>query len=442
MSGYSREELVEQNARMLYPTDEDFEYVGREKYAQIRERGTGTVETRWKRKDGKVIDVLLSSTPVDPSDLTAGVTFTALDITERKQAEDALKESEKKYSTLVENSLTGIYIDQDKKIVFANRRFAEIFGYRREDILGIQAWRLVHPEDRPLTNMLRHRRLKGQGAPDEYEARGLTKDGETIWVIRRNTRIKYHGKPAILGNVADITELKRIEQEVEKINKELKNFVDIVSHDLKTPIISIQGFSSRLLKNFHEELGGKGGRYLEQINTSARRMEVLVSDLLELSRIGQLVPAFKDTPSIGIVKMITSTLEDRLKKSDIELVVADNLPTLYCDEERIYQVFENLLVNAIKFTSDTNNPQIEIGYEDKGNVHQFYVRDNGIGIDPKHHRRIFEIFHRLKQVEDEEGTGLGLTIVDRIVNNHGGRVWVESEKGKGATFYFTLPKTP
>jgi len=119
--------------------------------------------------------------------------------------------------------------------------------------------------------------------------------------------------------------------------------------------------------------------------------------------------------------------------------VADNLPTIYCDAERIYQVFENLLVNAIKFTGSTKNPKIEIGYEDRGNFHQFYLRDNGIGIDPKYYRKIFETFHRLKEIEDEEGTGLGLPIVDRIVNNHGGKVWVESEPGEGSTFYFTIP---
>jgi signal transduction histidine kinase len=128
-----------------------------------------------------------------------------------------------------------------------------------------------------------------------------------------------------------------------------------------------------------------------------------------------------------------------VNQKGIELVVPDNLPTIYCDGNRIYQVFENLLVNAIKFMRGTQNPRIEIGCEDKEGFHQFYVRDNGIGIDPKHHREIFERFHRLRQIEDEEGTGLGLAIVERIVNNHGGRVWVESEPGIGSRFYFTIP---
>jgi len=360
---------------------------------------------------------------------------------ERKRAEEALRESEKKYSTLVENSLTGIYIDQDKKIVFANNRFAEIYGYPGEEFVGIQTWRLVHPEDRPLTDQMRTKRLRGEDTPSEYEARGLTKDGETIWIKRRNTRIEYWGRPAILGNIVDITEQKSAEEELRKINEELKNFVRVVSHDLKTPIISIQGFSSRLLKKYKKKLGENGRRYLEQIEASARRMEVLVSDLLALSSIGRVVSNFEHIPSVQIVRNVTSGLQDRLKEKGIELVVADNLPTIYCDGERIYQVFENLLVNAIKFTAAVKNPKIEIRYADRRGFHQFYVRDNGIGIDPKHHRKIFEMFHRLREIEDEEGTGLGLSIVDRVVHNHGGKVWVDSEKGKGTTFHFTLPKT-
>ena len=317
---------------------------------------------------------------------------------EHKRVEEVLRESEEKYSKLVENSLTGIYIDQDEKIVFANNRFADIYRYPREELIGIESWRLVHPEDRPLTDKTRARRLKGEEAPPEYEARGLTKDGEAIWIKRRNTSIEYKGRPAILGNAVDITEQKQAEEELRKINEELKNFVHVVSHDLKTPIISIQGFSSRLLKNYQEKLGEKGRIYLEHIKTSGRRMEVFVSDLLTLSKTGRVVSNFEDISSHEIVRNLTSDLQDRVKEKGIELVVAHNLPTISCDGERIYQVFQNLLVNAIKFMGDTENPQIEIGYADKGDFHQFSVRDNGIGIDPKYHRRIFDMFHRLKKI--------------------------------------------
>jgi PAS domain S-box-containing protein len=361
---------------------------------------------------------------------------------EHKRGEKVLRESEEKYSKLVENSLTGIYIDQDEKIVFANNRLADIYRYPREELIGIESWRLVHPEDRALTDKKRARRLEGKEVPSEYEARGLTKDGDTIWIKRRNTGIEYKGRPAILGNAVDITEQKRAEEELRKINEELKDFVHVVSHDLKTPIISIQGFCSRLLKNYQEKLGQKGRLYLEHIQTSGRRMEVFVSDLLALSKTGRVVSNFEEISSREIVKNLTSDLQDSVEEKGIGLVVAHDLPTISCDGERLYQVFQNLLVNAIKFMGDTENPKIEIGYADKGDFHQFSIRDNGIGIDPAYHRRIFEKFHRLTKIEDEEGTGLGLAIVDRIVRNHDGKVWVESQKGKGATFYFTLPKDP
>ena len=393
------------------------------------------------KKDGSSICVSIDDRlERDAEGQVVGIRTTMVDVSKRRQAEDALRESEKKYSTLVENSLTGIYIDQDEKIVFANNRFAAMYGYEREELIGIETRWLVHPEDRPMTETMRKRRLNGEDVPNEYEARGLTKAGKTIWVNRRNSRIEYQGRPAILGNIVDITEQKKAEEELLKINKELKNFVDVVSHDLKTPIVAIQGFSSRLFKKYQEKLGDKGGRYLKLINTSARRMEGLVTDLLALSSIGKVLSTFKDVSSIEIVANVTTGLQDKLKENRIELVVAEDLPHIYCDGERIYQVFENLIVNAIKYMGDTENPKIEIGYDDNGAFHQFYVRDNGIGIDAKYHGKVFEMFHRLREVEDEKGTGLGLVIVDRIVNNHGGRVWVESEKGKGAVFYFTLPK--
>lgn len=240
----------------------------------------------------------------------------------------------------------------------------------------------------------------------------------------------------------EIVERKKAEEKCRNVNTELNNFVRVVSHDLKSPIIAIEGFSSRLLKHYEDKLGERGGRYVEEIKASAHRMEALVFDLLELSKTGQAVCEFEDVSSLEIVNNVMSALEDRLKEKKVEVVIADNLPVICCDPERIYQVFENLLVNATKFTRANEAPRVEIGYEDKGNFHQFYVRDNGIGIDPKNHQKIFEAFHRLKETEDQEGTGLGLAIVDRIVKNHQGKVWVESEKGKGATFYFTLHKAP
>jgi two-component system CheB/CheR fusion protein len=155
---------------------------------------------------------------------------------------------------------------------------------------------------------------------------------------------------------------------------------------------------------------------------------------------GKIVYHFKTTSSREIIDRVATDLHHQLREGNIELTLADSLPVITCDEERIYQAFQNLLSNAIKFTATVDKPGIEIGYQDQQDVHQFYVRDNGIGIAPKDHKRIFEMFQQAKRVKGDEGTGLGLAIVQRIVTDHGGDVWVDSEKGEGATFYFTLPK--
>ena len=239
---------------------------------------------------------------------------------------------------------------------------------------------------------------------------------------------------------AEIGERKRAEEAVTKKNEELKNFVHVVSHDLRTPIAHIQGFASILLDRRQGNLTDEDHECLKRIHANARRMDLLVSDLLAVARVGQAEYAFQDVPVSEIVEDVTTGLAARLEERGIELVVTNHLPPAYCDRNKIHQVFENLLVNAIKFIGDRENPKIEIGHHDGGDFHRFFVKDNGIGIDPKYHRKVFEMFLRMREVQDEEGTGLGLAIVEKIVHDHGGQIWVESEKGQGAAFHFTLPK--
>ena len=164
----------------------------------------------------------------------------------------------KDYETLVEQSLTGIYIDQGGKIAFANERFAEIYEDPLDELLGMESRELVHPEDRPLTDKMRAKRIKGKTVPQEHEARGLTRKGEMLWVRRRNTKISYKGKSAILGNVVDISRQKAEEEELLRVNKDMKNLLQVVSHDLRTPVISMQGLASRLLKSHKRSLDPKG----------------------------------------------------------------------------------------------------------------------------------------------------------------------------------------
>jgi PAS domain S-box-containing protein len=356
-------------------------------------------------------------------------------VAENMPYEEKLERNLELYRTLVEYSLTGLYIDLDGIIVFANPRFAEMYRYTRDEILGMESRKLVHPEDRDLTDKMREERLTGGDVPTQYDARGLTRDGETIWVRRRNTDIEYEGKAAILGNVVDITEQKQVREE-------MKELVHAVTHDLKTPLVAVHGFSERLLKNYGDKLGETGRDYAQRIMEGARRMESLISDLRDLPLSGEKSLKLTDVPARSVVDEVVSDLKPMLNGKNVDLAIQEELPVVQCDKEKLYQVFSNLIGNSVKYMAGTPSPRVEVGGEDQGEAYRFFVRDNGVGIAPGDQEKIFERFQRLKHPEELEGTGLGLSIVKGIVESHGGRIWVESEKGRGTTFYFTLPKEP
>jgi PAS domain S-box-containing protein len=361
----------------------------------------------------------------------------------RKKAEEALRESEERLRKIVEGSQAGYcFIDRDGCFKECNDAWLRMHGFSsRDEVIGQHFTLIQAEENKERAEGYFQSLLSGEPIPSG-ESTSRRKDGSVSYhTFSANPVVEGGGVVGVDSFFIDITQRKEAEQELRSINEELKSFSHIVSHDLKTPIVFIQGFTTFLLESYKDKLDEKGWTCLERIKVNANRMEALISDLLALSKIGKVVSTFKDVSCAEIVESVVTNLQDRLKERGVAVVVAENLPTICCDGERIYQVLDNLVVNAIKFRDGTRKPRIEIGYEDKGAFHQFWVRDNGIGIDSKHHVRIFERFHRLRETEDIEGTGLGLSIVERIINNHGGRIWVESERGVGSTFYFTIPST-
>jgi signal transduction histidine kinase/HAMP domain-containing protein len=227
-------------------------------------------------------------------------------------------------------------------------------------------------------------------------------------------------------------------KQIEAKTKEIEQFVYTVSHDLKAPLVSLQGISQILIEDSGPLLDDEGKRLLDRLQVNAHHMELLIQGLLALSRIGRVNEALVDIDSNEVVRESIDQFYFQIKERSVEVKIDGVLPGLRSTRTELFQVFSNLIGNGIKFLGkDNESPAIEIGGTRIGNLVEFYVRDNGIGIDEKYHSRIFGVFQRLQEVKDVDGTGIGLAIVQKIVERNGGRVWVESSAGHGSTFRFT-----
>ncbi len=237
-----------------------------------------------------------------------------------------------------------------------------------------------------------------------------------------------------------VKEREKIIRELEMRNSEMERFTYTASHDLKSPLVTIKGFLGMLKKDISKQQFDRADHDMDRINNAAEKMEILLSDLLELSRIGRVV---NPSEKIDLVKLAFEALEmldGRFQRHDITINISPDLPIVYGDQIRLREVFENLIDNAAKYMGDQPHQLIEIGKRENEAETIIYIKDNGIGIESKYHTKIFGLFEKLKA--DSEGTGIGLAIVKRIIEVHGGKIWVESEgPEKGSTFCFTLPNS-
>ncbi|MCC6300441.1 MAG: PAS domain S-box protein [Anaerolineales bacterium] len=409
---------------------------------------------RNRRKDGSLIWISSNARAVkNASGKIIYFEGTVEDITEKKVMEQERQMSEERYRLI--SSVISDYVFSSRQtdkgevqLEWVTGAFEQITGYAAEELSAPSSWRsIVHPDDlaqdsRDMDALLHNQRVVS-------ELRIIHKDGSIRWVrsyahpIWDSNANKLIG---IYGAVQDITEQKRFEQEREDLirelelkNAELEQFTYTVSHDLKAPLITIRGFLGFLSQDAHsgnvERLEGD----LKRISAATDKMQNLLNDLLELSRIGRMM---NDPVEISLEQLAVDAselLHGRLKERGAELEVKSPLPKVFGDQQRLLEVFQNLIDNAAKFTIGQERPRVEIGQSasEREGFATLYVRDNGIGIAPQFHERIFGLFNRLNP--SIEGTGVGLPLVKRIVEFHGGRIWVESAEGKGATFFFTLP---
>jgi PAS domain S-box-containing protein len=371
---------------------------------------------------------------------------------QRDETLEALRESEEKYRALVENSPNGIFISDMERLIYVNQRFSEITGFSRDELLNMPdpVGTLLAPQERKRVLVYARGRLSGDPTPKSYLARGVRKGGDETLLEFTMSSIVLAGKRVLQGTVGDVTERVQIEEEraalitkLEAQNAELERFTYTISHDLKSPLITIQGFLGLLLQDAasgNVELMQRDAAF---ISDAVQKMEQLLNELLELSRIGRVVNPPRETPVGELVREALDMVAGRLQGRGVQVEIAPGLlqahggPTVYGDRARLREVWQNLIDNAIKYTGDQPEPRIEIGRRRDGDESVFYVRDNGIGIDPRYHDEVFGLFNKLDP--QTEGAGVGLAIVQRIVEVHGGRVWVESAgAGQGSTFCFTL----
>ncbi len=365
------------------------------------------------------------------------------DISSQKQAQDALFRSEARTRAML-NAIPDMIFELkgDGTILHFIPSSLSDPLMPPEEFLGKKVGEVI-PQIAEQASFAISRALEsGQVNAFEYQ---MTQDGGEKTF---EARIVSVGADSVIAMIRDVSLIKWVSTEREKLineleakNAELERFVYTVSHDLKSPLVTIVGFLGYL-----EEDSEKGDREalrkdIERIYTAAYKMQDLLKDLLELSRIGRVMNAPQEVSFNEVVKESLDLTDGRLQERGVRAQIQPNMPTVYGDRKRLLELIQNLLDNAAKYMGSQTEPVIEVGqngFEQEMPI--FYVRDNGMGIEREYHENIFGLFNKLDVTS--EGTGVGLAIAKRIVEVHGGRIWVESELGKGATFYFTLPSQP
>jgi PAS domain S-box-containing protein len=367
----------------------------------------------------------------------------------------SLRESEERFQLLVlgVKNYAILMLDREGYISSWNAGAEQIKGYRAEEIVGQHFSKFYPVEDveagRPAFE------LKVAAEEGEFEDEGwrVRKDGSRFWANVVITALHdAKGRLRGFGKVTrNITERKRAREELEHqrtalarsnielqaVNKELESFSYSVSHDLRAPLRHIDGFARILKDEYATGIPAEGRRYLDRVLDAANHMGHLVDDLLNLARIGRSEMVKQKVDLAELVRQAIADLPEETITRDIKWRI-EPLPELDCDPGLLKLVFVNLLSNAVKFTRGSQAALVEVGTREIDGATAIFVRDNGVGFDPKYADKLFGVFQRLHRQEDFEGTGIGLATVQRIIHRHGGEIWAESELGRGATFSFTL----
>jgi len=423
---------------------------------RVMESGkTEEIEEEYIR-DGEKSSVQTVKTPLrDAAGNVTGILGIFWDITERKRVQEQLRQSSLYTRSLIEASLDPLVtISREGKITDVNEATEKVTGVSRRQLIGSDfSTYFTEPE----SARRGYEQVFAQGAVQDYPLAIRRTTGEVTNVLYNASvfRSESGEVEGVFAAARDVTERKRAEEEVHRLNeeleqrviqrtaqleaanKELEAFTYSVSHDLRAPLRHISGFSKMLTEEFGSTLPPDAQHHLQRIQEGTRRMGLLVDDLLNLGRIGRHEVKLQATGLNSIVNEVVDELKPEWAGRQVEWRVA-NLPFVECDPALMKQVFQNLLSNAVKFTRTRSQAVIEVGQKDQEGTPAVFVRDNGVGFNVKYADKLFGVFQRLHRPEDFEGTGVGLATVQRIVQKHGGRIWAEAELDKGATFFFTL----
>lgn len=366
----------------------------------------------------------------------------------RKRAEEAQRESEERFHSLLNELEDVVWAAAGDGVTdfFINDACARLYGrsvdeFRDNPGLWLEA---IHPDDverveRELVDFLKQGRI-------QQRYRIVRTDGDVRWLSdRKYVQVDENGKPSRMGGIAsDITarvqaqeEREAFVQELEAKNSELERFAYTVSHDLKAPLVTIGGFTSELEKDIAANDSERIRKDISYIRAASTRMHELLTDLLDLSRIGSVTGSFEMVSLSEVAQLAAEMVVGRLDSDHVEVEIDPALPMVSGDRSRLLEVYLNLMENALKFSGEQAAPRVEAGVRQEAGETVFFVKDNGLGIDARYKERVFDLFQQLDA--EATGTGIGLSLVKRIVEVHGGRVWVDSAgKGHGSTFCFTL----
>jgi PAS domain S-box-containing protein len=362
---------------------------------------------------------------------------------EKCEAAEALRDSEERLHMLIEGvkDYAIFLLDRDGNVESWNAGAERLKGYHAGEIIGRDYALFFTPEDRESGKP--RRLLDEANSQGRVEDEGLRvrKDGSRFWADAVITALQDPGgRPRGFAKITrDVTERRQREKVIEDKNAEMERFIYTVSHDLKSPVVTVKTFLGFLRQDMVSADRERIEKDLDYIRSAADKMGSLLDDLLLMSRVGRVVSEPVLVPFREVVDEALAAVAGGIAGSGVDIRVADAAVMLYADRKRLAEIWQNLIDNAIKYRGGQASPRIEIGVETRGSDTVFFVRDNGMGVDPRHKDKVFGLFEKLDVKSD--GTGLGLALVKRIVELYKGKIWLESEgSGKGACFYFTLPE--